>query len=312
MTHWDRLTARAGWLMLMTFTALSSYLNARRVVLDDGATAELVVFHASIPVVLLIVALFAELVALSCVHRAAKVITVTVLIAIFVTTLIASYIAVLAVVARWNPHAPLWVNQALAAVPDLVVVMAGTVVLSLRVRRHGLAAEASRTPAPSRWRRVADAAAARAEAALAVPEKPQLAGLVEGSVEARGWAADTVADPLAEVGGVSVDPSADLSTEARGESPEPVVDPSADPPAEGSQTSADPSADPGLAPFMEQARRLEAEGLVRGKTAEDYARILAADARGWSPTRIKSEFGVSHTTTRKVLEAAGQPALTVV
>lgn len=169
MTAWDRITARAGWLMLMTFTALSSYLNARRVVLDDGATAELVVFHASIPVVLLVVGVFAELVALSGVHRVAKIVSVTVLVAIFATTLIASYIAVLAVVMRWNPHAPGWVNQALAAVPDGAMVMAGTVVLSLRVRQHGLAPAASRTPAPSRWRRVADAAAARAEAALAVP-----------------------------------------------------------------------------------------------------------------------------------------------
>ena len=169
MTSWDRLTARAGWTMLVLFTALSSYLNARRVVLDDGATAELVAFHAAIPAVLLIVALFAELVALSGVHRVAKIVSVTVMVAIFATTLIASYLAVLAVVARWNPHAPAWVNQSLAAVPDAAMVMAGTVVLSLRVRRHGLAPAASRTPAPSRWRRVADAAAARAEAALAVP-----------------------------------------------------------------------------------------------------------------------------------------------
>ena len=114
----------------------------------DGAgpaSTELVIFHAAIPAVLLVAGLYAELVALSGVHRAAKWITVTVLSAIFAVTLIASYIAVLAVVTAWNPHAPTWVNAALAAVPDAAMVMAGTVILSLRMRRHGLAPVASPT-----------------------------------------------------------------------------------------------------------------------------------------------------------------------
>lgn len=311
MTHWDRLTVRAGWAILVAFAALSSYLNARAAQLASGATTEAIVFHAAVPVVLLVAGLFAELVALSGVHRVAKFVTVSGLVAVFAVTLIASYLAILDVVARWNPYAPGWVNAGISAVPDIVMVMAGTVVLSLRVRRHGLAPAASRTPAPSRWRRLADAAAARAEAALAVPEKQQLEGFVEGSVEARGGSGKPVVDPIVEGRGVSADPSADLSTEARGESSEPVVDPSADSLAEGSQTSADPE----LAPFLEIAQRLAEARVVRGKTATDYARILAADARGWSPTKIKAEFGFSHATTAKVVAAvagAQSPALTVV
>ncbi|CAM3778678.1 hypothetical protein H7J08_00965 [Mycobacterium frederiksbergense] len=169
MSRWDQATARAGWGMLVGFTALSSYLNARAAQLQGGAAIEAVVFHAAVPCVLLVAGLFAELVALSGVHRAAKAVTVTVLVAVFTVTLIASYIAVLAVVVRWNPHAPGWVNAALAAVPDAAMVMAGTVVLSLRVRRHGVAAAPSPTRPPSRWSRLADGLTARVEAALTVP-----------------------------------------------------------------------------------------------------------------------------------------------
>lgn len=170
MTRWDTITARAGWAMLLVFVALSSYLNARAAQLGGAATTEAIAFHAAIPVVLLLAGLFAETVALApAVHRQARWTAVTALVGIFTVTLIASYIAVLAVITRWNPHAPGWVNAGLAAVPDAAMVMAGTVVLSLRVRRHGVAAAPSRTQAPSRWQRLGDAMVTRAEAALVVP-----------------------------------------------------------------------------------------------------------------------------------------------
>lgn len=169
MTKWDIITGRFAWAMLVLFTALSAYLNARRAMFDL-AGIEAIVLHAAIPVVLLLAGLFAETVALApAVHRPAKWVVVTALVGIFTVTMIASYLAILAVITAWNPHAPGWVNAGLASVPDAVMLMAGTVVLSLRVRRHGVAAAPSRTRTPSRWQRLADGLTARAEAALAVP-----------------------------------------------------------------------------------------------------------------------------------------------
>lgn len=265
MTAWDRITGRAGWALLVLFTALSAYLNARAALLEGPAGAGLIAFHAGIPAVLLVAGLFAELVALSGVHRAAKWVTVTVLTSIFAVTMIASYIAVLAVVQRWNPHAPTWVNQALAAVPDAAMLMAGTVVLSLRMRRHGLAPATPQPRPRSPWRPVADAAAARAEAALTAPG--------EGSAT----------------------PSVGVTEGVR----EPVRRPSP-------KRAAKPVADPSLEPFMDRARELENQRLVRGKTAADYAKLLHAIDAGWSPTRIKKALGASHGTTAKVAAAAGE------
>ena len=280
MSNLDKLTARAGWLLLMLFTMLSSYLNARAVQLAGPASTELVIFHAAIPAVLLVAGLYAELVALSGVHRAAKWITVTVLSAIFAVTLIASYIAVLAVVTAWNPHAPTWVNAALAAVPDAAMVMAGTVILSLRMRRHGLAPVASPTSAPKRWSRLADAATDRVAAALSGP----------ATVSAK----------------VSRTPEAEVVEAVT----EPVNEPSPTPrrtsPATSPKRSSKPVEDSVLAPFMDRARELAEARVIRGKTTVDYARILRAADEGWSPTRIRRELGVSHTTTAKVLEAAGE------
>lgn len=267
-------------MLLMLFTMLSSYLNARAVQLAGPASTELVIFHAAIPAVLLVAGLYAELVALSGVHRAAKWITVTVLSAIFAVTLIASYIAVLAVVTAWNPHAPTWVNAALAAVPDAAMVMAGTVILSLRMRRHGLAPVASPTSAPKRWSRLADAATDRVAAALSGP----------ATVSAK----------------VSRTPEAEVVEAVT----EPVNEPSPTPrrtsPASSPKRSSKPVEDSVLAPFMDRARELAEARVIRGKTTVDYARILRAADEGWSPTRIRRELGVSHTTTAKVLEAAGE------
>ena len=289
MNRWDRMTAHAGWATLIVFTALSSYLNATATAFDPAATTARVNFHAAVPPVMLVAALVAELVALSSVHRTARAVVVTGLVAVFVWTLAASYVAIWTVVEAWNPTAPAWINAGLAAVPDLVMVMGGVSVLSLRMRRHGTGPAESRAPRPSRLRRLADAATARAEAALAVPQP--------------------AADPSAA-------PSADVPADVPGDGAGPPASLSAEPPAASAakprKTSAKPSAkpaskpssDPALAPFMEAGKRLEQARLVRGKTAVDYARILRATAEGWTPTRIKSEYGYSHGTTKAVLDAA--------
>lgn len=295
MTRWDRITARAAWAVLLVFTGLSSYLNARAAAFDPAATTEWLAFHAAVPPVMLVAALVAEMAALSSMHRPVKAAVVTVMVAVFGITLSASYVAVLTVTRTWNPHAPAWVNAALAAVPDLIMVMGGVSVLSLRMRRHGLASADSRTPSQkSRLRRLADAATARAEAALTVP--------VPVAAEALEVADRTLTDPLTECPEAASGASAELSADSRSGGGGPST-----------RRSTEPSVDPALEPFMASAIRLEEAKLIRGKTATDYARILRANGDGWSPTRIKSELRYSHDTTRTVLEAAAaHPHLTAV
>ncbi len=286
MNNWDRITARAGWATLIVFTALSSYLNARRAMFGDGATIEQVVFHASIPAVLIVAGMLAELVALSSMHRPAKWVIVTGLFTVFGIVAVASYIAILGVVTEWNAPSPLWVNRGLAAVPDIAMIMAGTCVLSLRMRRHGLAPAASPTRTPKRWSRLADAATDRVAAVLAGPATVSAGA----SPNLEADVVETVTEPVSEP---SPKPRRTSSAQSRKRPPKPVEDPT-------------------LAPFMDRARELEVARVIRGKAAVDYARILRAADEGWSPTRIRRELGVSHDTTAKVLAASGeQPVLTL-
>lgn len=294
MTRWDRMTAHSAWAVLLVFTALSSYLNARAAAFDPAATAEWLWFHAAVPPVMLVAALVAEMAALSSMHKPVRGAVVTVMVSVFAITLAASYVAVLTVTRTWNPHAPGWVNAALAAVPDLIMVMSGVTVLSLRMRQHGLSPSDSRTPQMSRFRRLADAATARAEAALTVPES--------AATHVPESGARTLTDPFTDGSNSAGGASAELSADPR-------------PPVGGPATrrSAVHSVDPALAPFMDSATRLEEAKLIRGKTAVDYATILRAVSDGWSPTRVKSTYGYSHKTTADVVAAAAaQPHLTAV
>ena len=199
-----------------------------------------------------------------------------------------------------------------SAILTPLIVDVAIAVASLRVLDTDAGATAqSRTRAPSWWQPVVDAASARAVAALAIPQ-------VEPSAENRGGSSGTVEDP-----------STETVADAAGEAGRGVTNPSAEGVAEvhegargrsakargrSAKASAKPDVDPELTPFMETARRLAEVGVVRGKTAEDYARILHAVDQSWSPTRIKNELRFSHDTTKKVLAAADgdRPALTVV
>lgn len=302
--RWDAPTTWFAWTVLIAFTALSSYMNGAYAVMTHSR----VWFHAGIPAVVLVLGVFLELTFLSSAHRAAKRIVVTGLGASFLVVLIASYLAVLHVTVVWNPHAPAWVNAALAALPDVVMVLAATVVLSLRMKRQAAAA-AVKPATESRWRRLADAATNRVEAALAVPETPQ----VERVVEARGGSTEVSVEPsvkpVDEVVAVSAEPS--TKPEPSPVKPEPS-------PVKPATLPAVEVVDPELEPYMEAAQRMVDEKVVTRKTDVELAEIIAAIERRMSPNAIKTELGYSPSTTAKVSAAWRQwqeerePALTAV
>ncbi|ORV07549.1 hypothetical protein AWC04_03815 [Mycolicibacterium fallax] len=296
---WDAPTKWFAWAVLLAFTALSAYMNAAYAALSGSV----VWFHAGIPGVVLVLGVFLELTYLSSAHRAAKRIVITGLAACFGTVLVASYLAVLSVTTAWNGAAPAWVNAALAGIPDVVMVLAATMILSLRLRTHATAAKAPKKATESRFKRLADAATARAESALAVPPSPQVTAVTD----VRGRSTEVLTQPH----GASVEATAEVSTDdpagVRGASTSTVADApvestkaTASTPRTPRRTTAKPSVDPELVPFMEQAERMVADGIVARKTPQEIAAVIRAIDEGATDNAIKKAGIASAGTAQKV------------
>ncbi|CPW94954.1 hypothetical protein [Mycobacteroides abscessus] len=295
-SRWDTPTGLFAWLMLAAFTALSSVMNVEYARLTESD----VLFHGAIPVVVLVVGFFAELTFLSSSHNWAKRAVLAALLGCFAVVLVASYLGVRYTVNDRNPHAPEWVNNGLAAIPDVVMLAAATVLLSLRARRKS---GDSGTKKTSRWGRIKDNMGQRVEQ-LTEPK---------ASVEP---SADPLRSPLETPVSAVMEPLTDPFAEALETPPPTSVEPSAEGFMEPLKTPAKVSAKPApstepaaeeplteeLLAAMDEAREMETADLVRRKTAIDYARIIAALDNGWSPTRIKNMHGYSHGTTEKVAD----------
>lgn len=179
-------------------------------------------------------------------------------------------------------------NYLLAVVPDLMMVVSTFYVMSFRTDIHE---EPAAARSESRWKRLADAATNRAEAAMAVPATPQAATLGE----ARGVSVEPFTKSPA--------PSTELFMEPV---EEPVVEvpvPSPKPSVKAPVKVSKPSISPALIPFMDAAQMMVEEGIVTRKSATELAAIIAAVDKGSTPNRIKSELGISPATTAKVSAA---------
>lgn len=295
-SRWDTPTGRAAWALLVAFTALSSYLNYRSAALDGSHE----VAHAVVPLVVLVVGGFVEMALLSTIHKAAKAATVTALFACFAVVLVTSYLGILPIAAAWFHAMPERVVFGLAAIPDVVMLAAVSVLMSLRARRKS---PASAVKKASRWARIKDNVGQRVEH-LTEP-KHSVEVSANPSVEPSAEALKTPSAPTTE-------PLTDPSVKVLETPPPTFVEPSAEEFVEPLETPAKPA--PSTKPAaveplteeqraaMDEAREMEVADLVRGKVAADYARIIAALDAGWSPTRIKNEHGYSHGTTAKVAD----------
>lgn len=294
---WDTPTAWVATVVLVGFTALSAYINARYAI----HTSTEVWLHAGIPLVVLVTALLAELTFLSSAHGWARAVGLVGFLSVFVVVIVASYMAVLSMMTEvWNAGQPWTMNAFLSAVPDAVMVICSVTLLSLRHKSHKRqpSTEARKQRGAGRWSRLADAATRRAEAALAVSETPQVDTLTEahgapaeGLTAAPQTSAETFVEDFAEPPSTSPEDSAKPVEEAPSTSTKPAAKVSAK------------AVDAELLPFMEAAMAMEEDGLVRGKTALDYAKVIAAVEQRWSPNRIKKELGYSTSTTEKVRHA---------
>lgn len=176
---------------------------------------------------------------------------------------------------------PRWAGWTLPAMFDTFVAVSAYVLHVLL--KHGTESTVgkTRTAASSRWRRLADAATARAEAALATPASSQ-------------------ADPLVKVHGGTTEPVADTPVEAATPSAEPATTPAVETPRTRTKPAPKPSIEPELEPFMDAAQRLVDDGVVARKTAVELARVIAAIDRGLTDNAIKASGIASASTARKV------------
>lgn len=188
-----------------------------------------------------------------------------------------SYTTIAYFIQRRHDDLPTWTTWVMPGLLDLFVAVSAYVVYVLS--KHSIQApQTSTAPSTSsRWRRLADAATARAEAALATPTSLQ-------------------AEPLMEVRGGSTEPVADAPTEPAKPSAEPVVKT----PRTRTKPAAKPSVDAALEPYMEAAERMVAESVVVRKSAAELARVIAAIDTGMTDNAIKSAGIASASTAAKV------------
>lgn len=207
-----------------------------------------------------------------------------------------SYTSIAMFLNRQPGDLPEWTGWVIPALLDIFVIVSAYVLYVLS--KH--AETAVEVPKSSRWRRLADAATNRMEAALTVPVEPQ----VETFVEARGGFAEPPVDSSTK--------AAEPATEASMEPPEPFVEeptkPSVKPTVEVKKTSTKPSTNSELEPFMDAAKRMVAKGVVARKSAVELAQVIAAIDNGMTDNAIKSAGIASASTAAKVRVAWQQPA----
>lgn len=179
---------------------------------------------------------------------------------------------------------PRWAGWTLPAMFDTFVAVSAYVLHVLL--KHGTQSTVgkTRTVASSRWRRFADAATARVEAALATPASSQV-------------------QALAEVRGGTREPVADAPVEPAKPSAEPATTPTVETPRTRTKPFAKPVVEPELEPFMDAARRLVDEGVVARKTATELARVIRGIKQGMTDNAIKNSGIASASTVSKVRAA---------
>ncbi|MBN7561417.1 hypothetical protein [Mycobacteroides abscessus] len=187
-----------------------------------------------------------------------------------------SYTSIAMFLNRQSGDLPEWTGWVMPALLDIFV-MVSAYMLYVLSKHAAQIPQTSTRPSASRWRRLADAATARAEAALAAPTSLQ-------------------AEPLVEVRGGSAESAVDAPVGSVVSSAEPTVET----PRKRVKPAMKPSVDAALEPFMETAQKLVDEGVVARKTPVELARVIAAVDAGMTDNAIKSAGIASASTAAKV------------
>lgn len=200
-----------------------------------------------------------------------------------------SYTSIAMFLNRQPGDLPEWTGWVMPALLDIFVMVSAYVLYVLSQHAAQIPQTSTAPSTSSRWRRLADAATARAEAALIIPASPQV-------------------QALAEVRGGSTEPVAEAPTEPAKPSAEPATTPTVKTPRTHTKPSVKSLVEPELEPFMDTAQRLVDGGVVARKSAVELARVVAAIDQGLTDNAIKSARIASASTARKVRLACSMEA----
>lgn len=165
MNRWHRPAVLFSWLVLLAFTGVSVWLNVAAVELHGPATVLARCVHGGLPVTLLVALTLLELSVLAGAHGAAKFTGLLGLVAVAVTTFAGSYAGILNVITSGDPTSPAPLRWSVSAVPDVLMLTATVILVSLRQKRHGTVS----VTGPGRLSRIANVIGDRVENRLAPP-----------------------------------------------------------------------------------------------------------------------------------------------
>ena len=214
-----------------------------------------------------------------------------------------SYTTIAYFIQRRHGDLPVWTAWVMPGLLDLFIAVSAYVVYVLSKHGTDTVEAAPKVKTSSRLRRIADAATNRFEAALDVPEKPQVNELVEvrgGSVEPSLNLIETSVEPSpnspVEVAEPFTEPFVESSEEVTAPSPKPSVKSS-------SKSSPIVLVDESLAPFMDAAQDMVSRRVVARKTMVELAQVIREIEAGKSNNAVKQSLGVSPSTTEAVRAA---------
>lgn len=310
----DRTAGTAAWLVLVVFTIATCWLNALAARMDNSHVAA----HVAIPIIVLMAALFGESLAVSSLDRGTKWLCVSALVGVFCVVLWISYLGILTVSQDWFHDKPQAAVYCAAAIPDMMMLIAGTAILRFRMRRAKRAAgEAVDVPAaasPTRSALSQIRGNILQQVVNGTAPKPKVSELAEAAetfvepspnapVEVPVPSGEPAVETVTEVMPPSVEPSPEPFVEVIAPSPKTSPKPPVKASVKVSKPSPKPSVDAELMPFMDAANDMVERSVVARKTAAELAQVIAAVEQGKTPNAIKSELGISPGTTAKVSAA---------
>ncbi|MBN7329821.1 hypothetical protein [Mycobacteroides abscessus] len=192
-----------------------------------------------------------------------------------------SYTSIAMFLNRQSGDLPEWTGWVMPALLDIFVMVSAYVLYVLSQHAAQIPQTSTAPSTSSRWRRLADAATARAEAALAAPTSLQ-------------------AETLVEVHGGSAESAVDVPVGSVASSAEPATTPAVEVRKPAAKPSVKSLVEPELEPFMEAAQRMVEQGVVTRKSAVEIARVIAAVEEGKSDNAIKNSGLASASTASKV------------
>lgn len=161
----DKFLWWLSWALLVAGAVVSAKLNA----VHATRVHDTVAFHVAVPLVALFAGLYAELIFMSTHPRAVRWTAGAAVLIGFVFAMASSYVSILAVVQEDMKAAPGWMQKGTAALPDAVMIIAVTVLLSHRWRTSRTADVTEADRQPNRFKRLTGKAMDKVEARLDKP-----------------------------------------------------------------------------------------------------------------------------------------------